>query len=57
MVNDNVKLAANTHRRLLKAGSVADKFKSKAKELYKYSEYFHKETSINAPLAAAKWLN
>jgi hypothetical protein len=43
--NDNVKAAANTHRRLLKSGSAGDKFQAKAKELYKYSEYFHKEAS------------
>jgi len=38
--NDNIYPSVNTHKILLKAGAKGDTFKAKAKELFKYAQYF-----------------
>ena len=38
--NFKVEVAANTLRRLVKAGASGDQYKAKARELFKYAKYF-----------------
>ena len=40
MIHTKVYASINTHKRLLKAGAKGDTFKAKAKDTFKYCEYF-----------------